>query len=183
MPEHRRELERLALGAAEIDALDRYLALVADWSERVNLTGARSPEERVAVLVAPALVWLPHLQPGGLLDVGSGNGSPGLVLGLLSPDRPLVLLEPRARRWAFLREAARQAGRPDAQILRERHDQYHGTPMPNVLLRGLRLPLAEIEPLIAAGGQALLSRSAPEASLPEPSPGLFVYRPRVPRET
>lgn len=183
MHDHRRELERLALGATEIDALDRYLGLVAGWGERVNLTGARSPGERVAVLVGPALDLRPHLLAGGLLDVGSGNGSPGLILALLEPERPAVLLEPRARRWAFLREAARQAGRPDAQILRQRHDQYRGAAMPNVLLRGLRLPLAEIEPLIAAGGQALLSGSAPGTTLAEPSPGVFVYRPGVSRET
>jgi len=183
MHDHRPELERLALGVAEIDALDLYLGLVADWGERVNLTGAKSAIERVAVLVVPALVLRSHLRPGGLLDVGSGNGSPGLVLALLEHDRPVVLLEPRSRRWAFLLEAARQAGRPDARILRERHDQYRGPAMANVLLRGLRLPLAQIEPLIAAGGQALLSADAAEIGLPQPSPGVYVYRPGVSRET
>ncbi len=178
MPDHRRELERLSLAAAEIEALERYLGLVADWGERVNLTGARSPQERVAVLVGPALDLRPHLLAGGLLDVGSGNGSPGLILALLEPARPVVLLEPRARRWAFLREAARLVGRPDAQVLRQRHDQYRGAAMPNVLLRGLRLPLAELEPLIAAGGQALLSKRPPGTTLPEPAPGVFVYRRR-----
>jgi 16S rRNA (guanine527-N7)-methyltransferase len=183
MHDHRVALARLALAAGEIDRIDRYLGLVAEWSKRVNLTAARSAQERVDVLVRPALDLRRHLQTGSLLDVGSGNGSPGLILALLEPARPAVLLEPRARRWAFLREAARQADRSDVQILRERHDQYRGQAMANVLLRGLRLPLAEIEPLIASGGQALLSGSAPEAALPELIPGVFVYRPHVSRET
>jgi 16S rRNA G527 N7-methylase RsmG len=176
MHDHRRELEQLSLKSVEVEALDRYLGLVADWGQRVNLTAARSPQERVAVLVGPALDLRPHLLAGGLLDVGSGNGSPGLILALLEPARTVVLLEPRARRWAFLREASRLAGRPDAQILRERHDQYRGAAMPNVLLRGLRLPLAELGPLMAAGGQALLSKRPPGTALPEPTPGVFIYR-------
>ena len=52
-----------------------------------------------------------HLpEPGSLIDVGSGNGSPGLVLALVRDDLEVTLLEPRARRWAFLREAARASG-------------------------------------------------------------------------
>jgi hypothetical protein len=68
--------------------------------------------------------------PGRLIDVGSGNGSPGLVLALLRDDLEAILLEPRARRWAFLREATRAAGRGDVEVLRRRHDQYEGPPAP-----------------------------------------------------
>jgi 16S rRNA (guanine527-N7)-methyltransferase len=96
------------------------------------------------------------LQPGTLLDVGSGNGSPGLVLAALRPDLAATLLEPRQRRWAFLREAARAMGRPDIQILRQRHDQYAGPPATNVLVRALALPAAALAPLVAAGGQLLV---------------------------
>jgi 16S rRNA (guanine527-N7)-methyltransferase len=88
------------------ERVGRYLDLVAAWNPRVNLTGARTAAERVAVLVGPVAPVAEALHPGLLLDVGSGNGSPGLVLALLRPDLPVTLLEPRQRRWAFLREAA-----------------------------------------------------------------------------
>ena len=133
----------------------RYLDLLAGWSRRVNLTGARTPAERVEVLVVPALRALPLLGPGSVLDVGSGNGSPGLVLAVLEPERGVTLLEPRARRWAFLREAARAVGRGDVRILRDRHDGYAGPPAGNVMLRALRLPLPELGALVAPGGRLL----------------------------
>jgi 16S rRNA (guanine527-N7)-methyltransferase len=131
----------------------------------VNLTGAATPAERVQVLVAPALLALPHLGPGDLIDVGSGNGSPGLVLAFLDPARPATLLEPRSRRWAFLREAARAAGRDDVRVLRERHDTYRGPAAANVTLRGLRLPLSSLTPLVRPGGRVLTfgGTSAPSA--------------------
>ena len=51
----------LALPAAARTALERYLDLLAAWSRRVNLTGARTPAERVALLVAGVLPAVPLL--------------------------------------------------------------------------------------------------------------------------
>jgi 16S rRNA (guanine(527)-N(7))-methyltransferase RsmG len=146
-----------------VHVLGAYLDLLAAWNDRVNLTAARTPKRRVGVLVAPVLAALARLAPGGLIDVGSGNGSPGLVVALLEPRRPVTLLEPRARRWAFLREAARVAGRDDVRVLRERHDAYAGPPAANVTLRALRLPLSDLRPLVAEDGRVLVFG-------PEPGP-------------
>ncbi len=127
------------------------------------------------------------LLPGTLLDVGSGNGAPGLLIALLEPGRPVTLLEPRARRWAFLREAARACGRADIDVRRERHEEYRGAPADNVTVRALRMTRAELARLIAPGGQALLSWALEGASRLGAGPaGRPVYRLAmdvVPRET
>jgi 16S rRNA (guanine527-N7)-methyltransferase len=149
-----------------VRALSAYLDLLAAWSRRVNLTGAATPSRRVDVLVAPVLPALPRLAPGAVIDVGSGNGSPGLVVALLEPARPVTLLEPRARRWAFLREAARAGGRADVTVLKERHEAYAGPPAANVTLRALRLPLASLRALVSDGGRVLVFGPAPA-----PDPG------------
>jgi 16S rRNA (guanine527-N7)-methyltransferase len=153
---HRPHLEALGLTAVPLERLERYLDLLAAWSTRLNLTGARTPEARVAVLVAPVLPAARLPAPGLLLDVGSGNGSPGLVLALLRDDLAVTLLEPRQKRWAFLREASRAAGRPDVDVRRERHDGYTGPPAQTVTLRALALPLASLEPLLLPGGRVLV---------------------------
>jgi len=136
--------------------LERYLDLLAAWSTRVNLTGARTPARRVTLLVGDVIPAAELARPGRLPDVGSGTGSPGLVLALLRPELAATLLEPRQRRWAFLREAARAAGRPDVEVLRQRHDQYGGPPAATVTLRGLDLPLAAVAPLVEEEGRLLL---------------------------
>lgn len=102
---------------------------------------------------------------GTLVDVGSGNGSPGLVLALLRDDLDATLLEPRARRWAFLREASRAAGRP-VRVLRLRHDAYPGPPAGTVTVRALALPLAELGGLVSPGGRLLVFGGRPRASGP-----------------
>ena len=135
------------------------------------------------LLVAPVLPLAPLAVGPRLLDVGSGNGSPGLVLAILRPDLHVTLLEPRTKRWAFLREAARAAGLPTVEVLRARHDGYEGRPATTVTVRALRLPLEELVPLVEPGGRLLLlgaSRVAVGSWVGEASPpaasGVQVFR-------
>ena len=114
------------------------------------------------LLVADVLPAAPLPEAGSLLDVGSGNGSPGLVLALVRDDLEVTLLEPRARRWAFLREAARAAGR-SVRVLRLRHDGYGGPRARTVTLRALAVPLAELAPLVVPGGRVVVFGGRPQA--------------------
>jgi 16S rRNA (guanine527-N7)-methyltransferase len=123
----------------------------------------------VRLLVEPVVPAASQVQPGRLIDVGSGNGSPGLVLALLRPDLDVTLLEPRLKRWAFLREAARAAGRPEVEALRQRHDQYAGPPAATVTVRALAVPPGELQPLLAPAGRLVVFGPAPS-----PPPGWAV---------
>lgn len=101
-----------AARAAALRALSRLLDLVSLWNRRVDLTAARSPEELVDLYLIDALV-LAAAEPltsaqQRWLDVGSGAGAPGLVVQLLRPQLQLTLVEPRAKRVAFLRTALGQ---------------------------------------------------------------------------
>lgn len=154
-------LEALGLAEPVVSRLAAYLRLLAVWNPRVNLTAARTPVAQVELLIQDVLPLKSLLVPGDLLDVGSGNGSPGLILGALWPERGVTLLEPRTRRWAFLREAARAVGRPDIQVLRLRHDEFPGPPAANVTVRALRLPAPELGRLLAPGGRILALGAMP----------------------
>ena len=158
-----------------------YLELLAAWSPRVNLTGARTPEERVLTLIAPVLPLAPIVPEGRVLDLGSGNGSPGLVLALLRPTLEMTLVEPRMRRVAFLREATRATGREDVKVFRGRHHEYPGPPARTVLVRALTLALPDLAGLVEPGGLVMILGRPPAPApgfAPEPSatPDLHCYR-------
>lgn len=170
---HHEALRALELAEPTQARLATYLDTLAAWSRRVNLTGASTAGERVERLVTPVLPLVTLLEPGSLIDVGSGNGSPGLVLALLRDDLDVTLLEPRTRRWAFLREAARRAGGSPVRVVRSRHDTYAGESARTVTIRALALPLSELEPLVAPGGRVIVL-----GRRPAPSPG-FEPRPDV----
>jgi 16S rRNA (guanine527-N7)-methyltransferase len=161
---HRPALARLGLPSRTVTALEAYLDLLAEWNRRTNLTAARSAEDRVGLLVATVLPAAPFPEAGRLIDVGSGNGSPGLVLALLRDDLEVTLLEPRGRRWAFLREAARLTGRPNLTVHRCRHDEYSGPPARTVTLRALALPPPALTRLLEADGRLLVFGREPPLS-------------------
>lgn len=141
--EHAAPLAALGIDAEACSGIVAYLDHVARWNTRTNLTGARDPASRVRVLVADAWRALPQLHGSSLIDIGSGNGSPGLLFAFLRPALAVTLVEPRARRWAFLREAARLGGRPDVQVLRARSEELEIT-AEVVTARAVGIPLVEL---------------------------------------
>src|SRR5579863_10687034 len=58
-----------------------------------------------------------------LLDIGSGAGLPGLVLAMLRPDVPVTLVEPMARRVAFLDECVSLLKLGNVRIRRARAEE------------------------------------------------------------
>ncbi len=135
--------------------LNRYLDCLRHWAPKINLTGAETRETAFRTLVFPIL-GAETLLFGGVVDVGSGNGSPGLILAVLRPDLDFTLLEPRAKRWAFLREAAREMGAENVAVRRERSDQYHGPKAGTVTMRAVGMNPIEVHHLLAPGGCVLV---------------------------
>lgn len=140
--------------------LGRYLDCLQQWSPKINLTGAETEEDAINTLVLPIL-GAEALLSGPVIDVGSGNGSPGLILAALRPDLAFTLLEPRAKRWAFLREAAREMGAENIVVVRERSDAYRGKPATTVTMRAVGLDPAALRPLLASPGCVLVFGGPP----------------------
>ncbi len=158
---------------ASIEPISIYLDQVAAWGRRTNLTAAGDEAARVRVLVEPVVEALEWVEGPDLVDVGSGNGSPGLVLALLRPDLSVTLLEPRLKRWAFLRDVVRCLERGDVRVVRARHDEYGGPPAQTVTVRALRLTPGQLRHLVRPGGLVLTLGREP-LSDPDfhPQPGL-----------
>ena len=53
-----------------------------------------------------------RVERGVALDVGSGGGFPGLVLAAVTEGVEWTLLEPRLKKWAFLKQAIRRMELP-----------------------------------------------------------------------
>ena len=107
------------------DALARlvlYAELLERWSNRHNLVSFATREELVRRHIVDALAAVQFLPVSGvLLDVGSGAGLPGIPLLVASPGWRGTLLEPRQKRWAFLKLVIRELGL-DAEAERNRYE-------------------------------------------------------------
>ena len=94
-----------------------------------------------------------ELVPSGVavVDVGSGAGLPGVVLAVARPDLSVVLVEPLARRAAFLSELVVSLGLADTTIVRARAEEC---------VPRRRPPLVPPAPIVTARAVASLDRLA-----------------------
>jgi 16S rRNA (guanine527-N7)-methyltransferase len=93
----------VSLPNPQLEQLDRYVAELKRWNQRINLTGLRSDRDIIIKLFLDSLALLPFLgKAASLADLGSGAGFPGLVLKIARPELALTLVESRSKKAAFL---------------------------------------------------------------------------------
>ena len=118
-----RLLSELSVEAPEPAQLGSLLRLVITWNRKIDLTAARSADELVDLMFADAAVLAQQSEATGRwVDVGSGCGAPGLSLALLAPELEMTLVEPRAKRVAFLRTAVATLGCERVRVVRARSE-------------------------------------------------------------
>jgi 16S rRNA (guanine527-N7)-methyltransferase len=130
----------------------------------ISVTAVRDPDEIWRVHVEDALTALPLVErtrPASMVDVGSGGGSPGIPLGLVS-SLPVALIEARAAKAAFLRAVAARVG-GHFEVIDQRSETFArgaGRDAYDLALaRALAPPPAAAElclPLVRGGGHVIL---------------------------
>lgn len=111
VPESERAVEDLAAQAHAVDPeeattkLASWVELVRTWNRKIDLTAAKTDEDLVelAILDAVQIAGRIARDGGGVVDVGSGFGAPGLAVAILRPDLEVKLVEPLQKRATFLR--------------------------------------------------------------------------------
>lgn len=157
-----RAAREAALDSQALERLFAHYEELRRWAPRLDLIGPGAVGEIFERHYAEALAALPWMPAGAarLVDLGSGAGFPGLVLAAARPDLEVWLVEPRARRAAFLAAAARRM-RLSVRLLAVRVAEPLPPEFPSVVevltVRGLRL-----EP---RAWRALASRLVPGACL------------------
>lgn len=115
----------LALTPEQISRLQTYLELLLRWNRKINLTALRSPQECVTRHFGESLYLSRWVElRGRLLDIGSGAGFPGLALKIVFPALAVTLLEPVAKKRAFLKEVVRFCRMESVDVRGERLEQF-----------------------------------------------------------
>jgi 16S rRNA (guanine527-N7)-methyltransferase len=145
-----------------------YAALVLTANRRLNLTGAKDGAA-FAAHIADALTLAGDVV-GPLIDVGSGNGVPGIPLALATGAR-VTLLEPIKKRATFLAgaltalglEGEAVAGRAEDVARDPAYRERFGTATARAVASAPAV--AELTaPFLAIGGRALLQRGSLETA-------------------
>jgi 16S rRNA (guanine527-N7)-methyltransferase len=147
--------------------LDRFVKLLLDWQQRMNLIAPSTIPVLWTRHIADSLQLLP-LAPKARIwaDLGSGAGFPGLVLACALAETEATrmhLVESTGKKAAFLRDAVRVTGAP-AKVLAVRVEDFvDNSPEPiDVVTARALAPLPELlamaHPLLKKGAIGLFPK-------------------------
>lgn len=146
----------LDLSPLQADLTLAYLHLLLRWNDKINLTSIRDPEECVTRHFGESLFLARHIElRGHLLDIGSGAGFPGLALKIVFPELSVTLLEPVAKKRAFLKEATRACAFTHVEVRGERLEDFvHSTRPPGFNFATMRA-VGNLEALVPLAAMCL----------------------------
>jgi 16S rRNA (guanine527-N7)-methyltransferase len=104
------------------DQLQKYLLLLQDWNQKINLTAI---DEENAILEKHFLDCLiptksPYFKGNAIGDIGTGAGFPGLVFAIVFPDKKITLVDATLKKCNFLKLVCEQLGLKNVLILNKR---------------------------------------------------------------
>jgi 16S rRNA (guanine527-N7)-methyltransferase len=166
----------VTVDAGQVQALLRYGELLLAWNARINLTAARSLAALVSEHFPDAFALAAALtEAARAVDVGSGGGLPALPLALLRPGLRLHLLEPIAKKAAFLRTAVRELGLGERVAVDTRRGEALAEAEPSsfevAMSRATLAPPAWVElavRLVQTGGRIFVLAASEEAAVERP---------------
>jgi 16S rRNA (guanine527-N7)-methyltransferase len=155
--------------------LSCYYELLSRWNSKINLTALDQPDNAIDRLLLEPIVAARHLPSSSvaLMDVGSGGGSPAIPLKLSAPAASLTMVEAKARKSAFLREAVRTLRLERTTVETARYEELLARPELHeafdvLSLRAVRVEvrtLVTLQAFVRPGGLLFLFRgpSGPDA--------------------
>ena len=91
-----------------IQKINLFIQVATKWNKRINLFSRKEENVLVERHIIDCIPLASLLRKNGkLIDVGSGGGFPGAIVGCFRKDVEIFLLEPLKKRAAFLREIKR----------------------------------------------------------------------------
>jgi 16S rRNA (guanine527-N7)-methyltransferase len=168
-----------ALPSDQLQLLSRYLDLLLEANQRMNLTSVTDRAAAELLHVADSLTLLPFIGAGRktIADVGSGGGCPGLVLAIARPDALVTCIEATGKKARFLAETAAALALANVAVVAERAEQLRRT-FDVVTARAIGSLARVVEfglPLVKPGGK-LLAMKGPKVAGEMSEAGVMIKR-------
>lgn len=112
--------------ADALDKFERYMQLILEWNEKVNLTAITERDEFIKKHFIDSLCCLPHeeyKESETVIDVGTGAGFPGMPLAIVSPDKKFLLIDSLNKRIKILNEIISDLGLKNVEAVHGRAEE------------------------------------------------------------
>ena len=156
--------------------LAAYYELLSGWNKKINLTSIRDLDDGIDRLLLEPIAAARHVPATvrSINDIGSGGGSPAIPFKLALPAARLTMVEVKARKSAFLREAVRRLELSNAQVETARYEELLTRPELHeandvVSIRAVRIEtrvLTTLQAFLAPGGSLVMFRGPEGPQVP-----------------
>lgn len=101
----------------------RYMELVLEWNQSVNITAIKNPlefEEKHLIDSLSVACFPEFAASNHVIDVGTGAGLPGIPLAILSPEKEFLLLDSVGKKLKIVEAIAEELGLKNIKTLHAR---------------------------------------------------------------
>jgi len=114
----------------QIKKFSRYLELLVQWNQKINLTSLKTPQEIIIKHFLDSISCIKvinkYIDTEGIsvIDVGAGAGFPGIPIKTICPSIRLSLLEVRKKKTLFLEKVTEEMNFRQVKILNGRAETF-----------------------------------------------------------
>ena len=118
-------IEKFALNVSQKNKFNKYLELLQEWNNKINLTAITEKEEIELKHFYDSLTISKYIKSGSsLIDVGTGAGFPGIPLKIKDESIKLTLLDSLNKRLIFLEEVEKELELKNVVNIHGRAEDY-----------------------------------------------------------
>ena len=97
-----------------------YRDLLIKWNKVFNLISVKGIDEIVTHHFLDCLAVVPFIEGKNVLDVGSGAGLPGIIIGLCYPEKNITLVDSVGKKTTFLKQTCAELNLSNITIINKR---------------------------------------------------------------
>lgn len=121
---HLKEI-KIELQKEQIEKFYKYMNLLLEWNEKINLTAITEPEEVILKHFVDSLTISKYIEKGSkLVDMGTGAGFPGIPIKILRDDVEITLADSLNKRINFLNEVIKELNLKNIETVHTRAEEF-----------------------------------------------------------
>ena len=97
-----------------------YKNLLIKWNKVFNLISVKGVDEIVTHHFLDCLAVVPFIEGKNVLDVGSGAGLPGIIIGLCYPEKNITLVDSVGKKTTFLKQTCAELNLSNITVINKR---------------------------------------------------------------
>ena len=161
-------LNNIQLLEEDKESLYKYMELLLEWNEKINLTAITEENEIILKHFIDSAIINKYIDNAKkLVDVGTGAGFPGMVLKIINKDLSIVLLDALNKRINFLNEVVKELDLKNIEAIHGRAEEFgrneeHRERYDIVTSRAvanMNVLLEYMMPLVKVGGKCICMKS------------------------